>query len=179
MKFFILILISNAIKCEGSCGFDNKTAQLFWKRRFSFIETLPLGGFLYYYKLKRKLESILNLNHPNLQCDINEICNTKFSYKAPFYCEDDYKYDFGNGLSNDIYPGIDLSYDDIELLLEYYSSFCFEEYSFCCMFQMFEHKTKFVLLIDHFELWLFSLKNFTIHSNQLTTKSGNSFFTTR
>ena len=185
MKFIILILLFNAIKCKGSC--DNKTAHLFWKKIFSFFEEYPLDSFLNYHKTKRKLKSFLNSNHPNLQCDINEVCNTKLSYEVCLCFEENYKYDFNNGLINNydlrLYD-IDFAGDDIELDLEsylgYYSGSGFEErYSFCEMFFILEHKTKFVFLVDYFELWLFSHRNFTIHSNQLTKKSGNSFLTKR
>ena len=186
MKYFILILLFNAIKCEGSCGFDNKTAELFWKKRFSFVETFPLDSFLIYHKIKRKLESVLNLNHPNLQCDIYEICNKNFSYEACSYCEENYDDYFSTVFSNDFDRGLDdfdFSDYDIEVFLEYYTEFDIDsivgEFSFCEMFFMFEHKTKFVFLIDHFEVWLFSHRNFTIHSNQLIKKSGSYFFTTR
>ena len=176
MKYFILILISNAIKCKGSCGFDNKTIQLFWEQRFSLSNFYPLHNFLNYQKIKRKLESNLKLNHPNVECDINEICNTKFSY-----------FEKMDEASLDSLDDIDYLENDTELDLESYSGYYYDTqdlgykgcYSFCEMFFMFEHKTKFVFLVDHFELWLFSHRNFTIHSNQLTKKSGNSFFTTR
>ena len=80
MKLFVLILLFNAIKCENSCDFDNKTVQLFWKKRHWISESLHLDNFLKYHKIKRKLEIILNLNHPNLHCGIDEICFKKIFY---------------------------------------------------------------------------------------------------
>ena len=191
MKYIILILITIVIiKSQSSCDFDNKTVQLFWKKEHLISEAFPLHRFLYYHKLKRKLESILKLNHPNIQCDIYEICNTKFSNfekmdEACLYCEENYNYDFGNGLFYDIdleLDDIDLSGSDKELDVESYSGLYYEygveKYSFCEMFFMFENKTKFVFLIDHLEIWVFSQRNITIHSNKFINKSAKYFFTT-
>ena len=189
MKLFVLILNLNAIKCKNSCDFDNKTIQLFWKKEHWISESLHLDNFLNYQKIKRKYESILYLNHPNHHCGIYEICYKKFlnfekMYEACSYFEENYDYDFGNGLLNDIDLRLDdINFSDYELDSEFYSELYYESgfgcYSFCEMFFMFEHKTKFVFLVDHFEIWLFYNRNFTIHSNQLTKKTGNSFFTTR
>ena len=43
MKYFILILLLNAIKCEGSCS----STELFWKKRFALSDFYPLdqGNF--------------------------------------------------------------------------------------------------------------------------------------
>ena len=190
MKFIILILVTIVvIKSQSSCDFDNKTVQLFWEKEHWIYKHFPMGNFLYYHKIKRKLESISSLNHPNLHCYIDEICYKNFSnfeklYEACSYFEENYDYGFGNGLLNDIDLALDgINFSDYELDSEFYSELYYESsfgcYSFCEMFFMFEHKTKFVFLVDRFELWLFSYRNFTIHSNQLTKKTGNSFFTTR
>ena len=166
MRYIILILTTIVVtKSQSACDFDNKTVQLFLKKGHWIPKTVPLRSFLYYLKTKRKLEINLNLNHPNLNCGINEICKTNFSNfeKMDAACL------YGlNGIR------LNKSYSRL-----YYESGFLGCYSFCEMFFMFEHKTKFMFLVDHFELWLFSHRNFTIHSNQLTKKSGNSFLTKR
>ena len=91
MKLVVIILLGNVVtKSEGSCDFDNKTLQLFWKKDYSMFvnETFSFQCFLYYHEIKRKIVSMLNFNHPNLQCDIEDICNIKFPIYEKDY--DDY-----------------------------------------------------------------------------------------
>ena len=52
-------------------------------------------------------------------------------------------------------------------------------YSFCELYFKFEHKRKYVFTIDHLELALFSIRNFTIDPNQLINNFGKSLFNTR
>ena len=120
--------------------------------------------------------SLLSLNYPNLHCHVKDICNTKFFkvknlYEGCMNCEIDsisFNYEF------------DYAYD-LEFNSEFYydSEFTKESYSYCELYFKFENKTEFVFLIDHLELWLFSHRNFTVHSNQFIKESGNSFFSRR
>ena len=112
--------------------------------------------FLYYLQTKRELVNMLNLNHPNLQCDIKDICNTKFPKFEKEYDELTY-YEY------EVFFDYEFDFDD-DSIIE------IETCSFCDLYFMFEHKTKFVILVDHLKLWLFSRRNFTIHSNQFTNK---------
>ena len=141
------------IKCGSSCEFDNETVQIFWKEKYWFPKNFILNSFLYYHEDRKEFLSILNSKHPSLHCNIEDICNTRFSKNEKQYEEHlDYDYDYESK---------------------------YEECSFCEMYFMFEHKTKFVFLIDHLEIWLFSHRNVTVHSSQLINKSGNSFFNRR
>ena len=163
MKYVVLVLLVNVVKCESTCYLDNKA--------------FTLDGFLYYHEIKRKVVR----NNPKLYCCIENICNTRFSknekhFEEYSFCEENVHYDLYNFteeefvLSLDYYFVYDLEWD---LELDY------EECSFCELYFMFEHKTKFVFLIGHLEIWLFSHRNVTIHSNQLINKSGYSFFNRR
>ena len=162
MKFvYLILLMISVIKCGSSCEFDNETVQIFWKENNWIKKRFTFNRFLFYIGDRKEFLSILNSKHPSLHCNIEDICNTRFSknekhHEECSFCEEnlDYNYDY-----------------------DYESKY--GEYSFCNYFFEFEYKTKFVFLIDNLEIWLFSHRNVTVHSSQLINKSGNSFFNRR
>ena len=176
MKLFLLILlIIVIIKCEGFCDFDNKTIELVWKKEYRFQKTFPFDDLLYYHKLKWEFVNDLNLNNSKLHCEIENICNTRF-YKVERRYEEYSNFEKSNDYT--IRFGYKYVYDyNYDYESDYYTYLLresepdYEEYSFCELYFMFEHKTKFVFLIDHLEVWLFAHRNFTIHSSQFSNKS--------
>ena len=165
MKFKIIILLINVvIYCKSSCDFDNNTVQQFKKKTWITNKRLSFRKLLNYLKVKEDYVNILNLNHSKLQCKIEVICNTKLS-KTKISHEDcsHYEENIYNDYSFDNYTNLNLNNDsdfDSEIV----------HYSFCELYYKFEHEKKFVFLIDYFELWMFSHKNFTLHSNQIIKK---------
>ena len=218
MKLFIPILLIIAVftKCKGSCDLDKKTVQLFWNKKHFISKTFSLKGFLLYHEIKKELVSLLSLNRPKINCDVEDICNTKLSkvekrnadcdpycvgspeptsFEFDYDYESEFKTEFDYDILHDLeledysycelYIEIDsilFSYEfdyDYDLEFDYDSEFLKENLSFCELYFKFEHKTEFVFLVDHLELWLFSNRNFTIHSNQFIKESGSSFFSRR
>ena len=92
MKFVIIIFVLNVLnQCESSCVVDDEIIDLFWAAQHKnpyYIDPDPhypkirfyngddLAYFLEYVKLRTKLKNALYLKFPELQCDIEEICNT-------------------------------------------------------------------------------------------------------
>ena len=151
MKFVIIIyvLLFVPFGCESSCTLDNETIQLFWAEN-QYYEFIFSG----YYE-NRFLE--IFSHYISIRTELKNVVDLQY---PKLQCDIE-----------------EICTTTIPTTKENNNETLYN--SFCDLYLDFEHKKEYLFTIDHLDLWVFSRRNVSLHSEQLINKSENLSFNTR
>ena len=150
MKLVIIIFVLNVLKqCNCSCDDSDKITLLFWTIEY-FNPIYRDDGLLY-----NNADLEVFLQYLRLRTRLKNVLVSKF---PELQCDIE-------EICSTIVSEINSNNNE--------NLFC----PFCELYFKIEHNKEYVFTIDYLELWLFSQRNLSIHSNNLINK--NLFLNTR
>ena len=132
---------------------------------------------------KSKSESIIEIQSSNDLEDMKRVAYISYKYRNKYPLESFLRY---NDIRNDIKNLIDLQVPELHCNIKDICTFSKTDAEnqsefqwFCELYYYFEHKSKFVFLVNNFDSWFVNRQNIIIHSDQVFSNNGNIFFNRR